>query len=545
MFVVVTADRQARDGIGACRPTIAPSGASCRSAALPLGFFLITLTLYTYIDTVILGIMRTDAETGWYAASYRVYEGLMYAPSTFATVLTPRFSQLFVDDRGRPALAVPALAARLGAVALVIGGAGVLAGAADAAAVLRCGLRAGGAAAAGPGGRLDLRVLHLDSALGRDRHRTSIGGSSATTAIGLIANIALNILFIPRLGHHRRGVGDGDRGSADRDAAVRAGPPPAGGRRTAGVSMTPRQTADGRGARRRAVRLVRVLLRGRRLEPELALRAHPRDPRAAHAADRRVSAAHRRSRVLARPLLHRQGARRVAAGARSRCRRRVSFRARPASTRRRFPASPGRRTSPRVVTSGVFTVVAALCVFWLSLRWGASDGAALFAATAYGLAHAGVGLRDALHGTRADGRLPDDRVCRRRRARRRHAAVRERGWPGSSASPAAGPWSPSFRPRSRRSSSACWRSRRATACGRAAPTAVVDPAHRRRRRDRGHPAAGLQHARLRIAVPPRLRERRRLQGAADRLLRHHVPEPLDACASCCSAAIAACCRSRR
>jgi O-antigen/teichoic acid export membrane protein len=63
-----------------------------QSAALPLGFFLITLTLYTYIDTVILGIMRTDAETGWYAASYRVYEGMMYAPSAFATVLTPRFS---------------------------------------------------------------------------------------------------------------------------------------------------------------------------------------------------------------------------------------------------------------------------------------------------------------------------------------------------------------------------------------------------------------------------------------------------------------------
>jgi hypothetical protein len=39
-----------------------------------------------------------------------------------------------------------------------------------------------------------------------------------------------------------------------------------------------------------------------------------------------------------------------------------------------------------VVTSGIFTVVAALCVFWLSIKWGASDGAALFAATAYGLA---------------------------------------------------------------------------------------------------------------------------------------------------------------
>jgi hypothetical protein len=42
-----------------------------------------------------------------------------------------------------------------------------------------------------------------------------------------------------------------------------------------------------------------------------------------------------------------------------------------------------------VVTSGIFTVIAALCVFWLSLRWGATSGAALFAATAYGPARPG------------------------------------------------------------------------------------------------------------------------------------------------------------
>jgi hypothetical protein len=39
-----------------------------------------------------------------------------------------------------------------------------------------------------------------------------------------------------------------------------------------------------------------------------------------------------------------------------------------------------------VATSGLFTVVAALCVFWISVRWGFSRGAALFAASAYGLA---------------------------------------------------------------------------------------------------------------------------------------------------------------
>jgi hypothetical protein len=39
-----------------------------------------------------------------------------------------------------------------------------------------------------------------------------------------------------------------------------------------------------------------------------------------------------------------------------------------------------------VVVSGVFTVAAALCVLWLALAWGYSRSAALFAATAYGVA---------------------------------------------------------------------------------------------------------------------------------------------------------------
>src|SRR3954454_2947474 len=38
-----------------------------------------------------------------------------------------------------------------------------------------------------------------------------------------------------------------------------------------------------------------------------------------------------------------------------------------------------------VVTSGAFTVIAALSVFYLSMRWGSTRGAALFAATAYAL----------------------------------------------------------------------------------------------------------------------------------------------------------------
>jgi O-antigen/teichoic acid export membrane protein len=170
-----------------------------QTAALPLGFFLITLTLYTYIDTVILGIMRTDAETGWYAASYRVYEGLMYAPSAFATVLTPRFSQMFVGDPAglrslfRRSLLGSALAA------LVIGGAGVYLarpmlllfyGAAYVAAVPPLQVLAGGSIFV-----FCTWILH-SAAIAMNLDRRLVG----TTAIGLVTNIALNILFIPRLG---------------------------------------------------------------------------------------------------------------------------------------------------------------------------------------------------------------------------------------------------------------------------------------------------------------------------------------------------------
>ena len=46
-----------------------------QSAALPLGAFLIALNMYTYIDAVILGVMRSDNEVAWYSAAYRMYEG--------------------------------------------------------------------------------------------------------------------------------------------------------------------------------------------------------------------------------------------------------------------------------------------------------------------------------------------------------------------------------------------------------------------------------------------------------------------------------------
>jgi O-antigen/teichoic acid export membrane protein len=67
-------------------------------SALPLGFFIVVLNLYSYLDSVMLGVMRGDAETGVYAAAYKTYEGFSYFPSIIAAVLTPRLSRLFVTD---------------------------------------------------------------------------------------------------------------------------------------------------------------------------------------------------------------------------------------------------------------------------------------------------------------------------------------------------------------------------------------------------------------------------------------------------------------
>lgn len=89
-----------------------------QTTALPLGFFLVVLNLYSYVDGVMLGVMRGNVETGLYAAAYRTYEGMSYLPSIIASVLTPRLSDLFVSSRSEhKRIALTGLA---GAVALAV-----------------------------------------------------------------------------------------------------------------------------------------------------------------------------------------------------------------------------------------------------------------------------------------------------------------------------------------------------------------------------------------------------------------------------------------
>jgi O-antigen/teichoic acid export membrane protein len=170
-----------------------------QAAALPLGFFMLSLTLYSYIDTVILGVMRTDAETGWYAAAYRVYEGLTYAPSILAAVLTPRLSYLFIHDRtahrGMLARALGAsvlLGIVLGGVTMVVARPLVVAlfGAAYAAAAAPLQILAGGALFV-----FGTWILHA-AAISTNLDRRLI----VTTIAGLCTNVILNVVWIPRWG---------------------------------------------------------------------------------------------------------------------------------------------------------------------------------------------------------------------------------------------------------------------------------------------------------------------------------------------------------
>lgn len=170
-----------------------------QAAAIPLGLFMIVLNTYSYIDTVILGVMRSDAEVGRYGAAYSVYEGLTYVPSVLAAVLTPRLSELFTRDRqghrrllGRVLSITALLGVVLGAAAMwtaplileTIFGAAYLPGSASLQIL-----------AAGSVFVFCTWILHA-AAISTNLDRRLL----VTTAVGLSTNVALNLALIPRWG---------------------------------------------------------------------------------------------------------------------------------------------------------------------------------------------------------------------------------------------------------------------------------------------------------------------------------------------------------
>ena len=170
-----------------------------QSAALPLGFFMITLNMYTYIDTVILGVMRSDSEVAWYGAAYKLYEGLTYVPAILSAVLIPRLSNLFVLDRvehqvllrrtlGASIVLGVLLGAVLSATAFWI--LPTIFGRAYQPGIPPLQILAGGAVFV-----FATWILHA-AAISTNLDRRLL----ATTVAGLTTNVILNVAFIPRWG---------------------------------------------------------------------------------------------------------------------------------------------------------------------------------------------------------------------------------------------------------------------------------------------------------------------------------------------------------
>lgn len=62
-----------------------------------------TLLLYN-VDSVLLSLMRTDAEVGWYNAAYRLLDGFYLFPQILSATLYPSLARLYGDDKRMLAL---------------------------------------------------------------------------------------------------------------------------------------------------------------------------------------------------------------------------------------------------------------------------------------------------------------------------------------------------------------------------------------------------------------------------------------------------------
>lgn len=75
--------------------------------AVPLGLFFVILTIFAYIDTVMLSVMRDFSEVGLYNAAFRIYEGVTIIPTIFWIVILPRLSELYITNpKGHQKLAI-------------------------------------------------------------------------------------------------------------------------------------------------------------------------------------------------------------------------------------------------------------------------------------------------------------------------------------------------------------------------------------------------------------------------------------------------------
>ena len=170
-----------------------------QTTAVPFGFFLVVINLYSYVDSIMLGKMRGDAETGLYTAAYKTYEGLAYAASMVAAVLTPRLAGLFVSDRRQHRRVALLGVAGSASLALAIGGVAYV----IATPLLVVIYGAEFAPAAEPFRILCLGLVFVFAiwvlhavAISINRERLLL----QTALVGLTVNVGMNLYVIPRMG---------------------------------------------------------------------------------------------------------------------------------------------------------------------------------------------------------------------------------------------------------------------------------------------------------------------------------------------------------
>lgn len=66
--------------------------------ALPFGLTSVSGMIYTYIDSIMLSLMKGDEVVGWYSAAYRLVLCLLFIPSIINTVVFPSMSRFYYSS---------------------------------------------------------------------------------------------------------------------------------------------------------------------------------------------------------------------------------------------------------------------------------------------------------------------------------------------------------------------------------------------------------------------------------------------------------------
>jgi O-antigen/teichoic acid export membrane protein len=80
---------------------VLPEMASMLRTAVPFVAATAFVMVYYRVDTVLLSVLRTDREVGWYDAAYNFIYGLRLFPASGAAAVLPVLSRLFIADRPR------------------------------------------------------------------------------------------------------------------------------------------------------------------------------------------------------------------------------------------------------------------------------------------------------------------------------------------------------------------------------------------------------------------------------------------------------------